>query len=173
MIVSYTIAKVAVFAEGVFETDNPEWFLVDSMWSDQLKQLRSLVTLDQAKEMLRDDIIREYQEQCACGRRHGKNIEEINKKRHQVAEIRRLDIIAMIIMGFTKLEVQEDLGISRGTVNSVLHAIDPLELTVMYNKYRNSNFADVTPEALHLFIKSGCNYKEYRKALSALEKPVE
>lgn len=147
--------------EGVYETVDPNYLIV------AVDTFRGMLTPKQAKEKLRDEIIDEYLEQKS---RKGKNIEEINRKRQHTAEINRMNILAMIITGFTKAEVQDSLNLSKGTINNVLRDIDPLELTVMFNQHENSYFADVTPEALHMFIQADCSYKKYRKALSTSAK---
>lgn len=150
--------------EGVYETVDPNYLIVD------VDVFSGMLTPEQAKEKLRDEVIKEYLEQVGSQKRRGENMEDINRKRKAVAEANKLSILDLIILGMSKDEVQSSLNLSIATINRALKDIDPLELTVMFNQHENSYFADVTPEALHMFIQADCNYKKYRKALSTSAK---
>lgn len=157
---------------GIFETCDDAWLLVNVNVLEKLLYdgvVVSRLDIEDAEELYGDDIIQRYlarQEQNHAVNKLN-NMSKANSIHKNNADMRKLRIIAMIIDGSTKAEVEKSLNISRNTVNRALKGLDKHYLQEIFNQYKDTVFSEVSGNSLKDFISVDCSYSKYRKLLQS------
>lgn len=160
----------ALVIDGVYETVNDNWLIVERRKFEKMLRNGCVtfgVSLSEAKEQLRDEIIAEYLEQQAKKSEQKKTARlfALNKQRRREADVRRVQIVALMLQGFSKKEIQSRLNLGKTTVNKALHGLILEDVTGMYSEYKSSYFENVSSKQISDFIKADCDYKAYRRVL--------
>lgn len=93
------------------------------------------------------------------------NLKLAREARSAMARFRQAQIIKYVVLGNTKQDIVRELGVSRGTVNNALNGLTEESVRGILLEFKNTIFEGVSSEAIDLFVKCKCRYKEYRSCL--------
>ena len=155
---------------GIYETCDDAWLLVNINVLEKLLYqgvVASQLDIEDVEKIYGDDIIQRYLARQKQNSKSNslKNLEEGRRVHKRSSETRKAKIIALVIQGYAKEQIESEVGVCRSTIDKILHDLKQGELLDLFNKYRDNLFSEVSGSSLNDFISVGCSYSKYHKLL--------
>lgn len=157
---------------GIYQTCDDAWLLVNINVLEKLLYQGVVIShldIKDAEAVYGDAIIQRYlarQEQSSKSNSL-KNLDEGRRVHKRSSEVRKAKIIASIIQGHTKEQIESEVGVCRSTIDKILRDLRQGELLDLFNKYRESLFSEVSGSSFNDFMSVDCSYSKYHKLLQS------
>ena len=158
------IGNMKATSNSEVSTEKKQIVISEQCYSSPTK---SSLSIEEVEELYGEIIIQRHlnkQEQEKYARRMS-NLRKGSSVHKANADIRKAQIIALVLDGYIKQDIERMLGVSRSTIDRALRGLTPELFDSIVERYKNTVFAIMGCCNHDEFCSVDCSYSKFRKLL--------